>query len=93
MDTKLKTKWVKALRSGRYKQGCGNLRNLDGTYCCLGVLRNVIQPGSELQAEDCGYLHSTHRNGLDRESQIALGHLNDERVPFEIIAGLIQVAL
>jgi len=29
-------KWVKALRSGKYKQGKNSLR-VDGTYCCLGV--------------------------------------------------------
>jgi hypothetical protein len=31
-------KWVKALRSGEYKQGKGHLRNSDNTFCCLGVL-------------------------------------------------------
>lgn len=30
-------KWVKALRSGKYKQGTDYLKN-DGKYCCLGVL-------------------------------------------------------
>jgi hypothetical protein len=29
-------KWVKALRSKKYKQGVGYLCD-DGTYCCLGV--------------------------------------------------------
>ena len=29
-------KWVKALRSGDYKQGHGRLRT-DDTFCCLGV--------------------------------------------------------
>ena len=31
-------KWVAALRSGKYKQGKGQLYdNLDEKYCCLGV--------------------------------------------------------
>lgn len=30
-------RWVKALRSGRYKQGKGVLRSPDDQYCCLGV--------------------------------------------------------
>jgi len=33
-------KWVAALRSGKYEQGTGQLRNGD-TYCCLGVLCDV----------------------------------------------------
>lgn len=42
MDAQLKAKWVRALRSGEYKQTTGVLRRtdtpgLDG-YCCLGVL-------------------------------------------------------
>jgi hypothetical protein len=33
----VKEKWVKALRSGEYKQGMGTLKRED-KYCCLGVL-------------------------------------------------------
>lgn len=40
MDPALKTKWVEALRSGRYAQGRQRLRNGDN-YCCLGVLCEV----------------------------------------------------
>ncbi|MCU1305127.1 MAG: hypothetical protein JWQ87_5411 [Candidatus Sulfotelmatobacter sp.] len=29
--------WVRALRSGKYKQGVGALKR-EGHYCCLGVL-------------------------------------------------------
>ncbi len=38
MKSKIKEKWVAALRSGKYKQGGGQLKTLSGTYCCLGVL-------------------------------------------------------
>jgi hypothetical protein len=44
MDKKLKTKWVKALRSGDYNQGYHALCNArkDGDYfCCLGVLCDI----------------------------------------------------
>lgn len=40
MDKKLKMKWLKALRSGKYKQTTGTLHGGDA-YCCLGVLACV----------------------------------------------------
>ena len=33
-------KWVAALRSGKYQQGFGSL-NINGNYCCLGVLADI----------------------------------------------------
>lgn len=42
MDKKLKTKWLKALRSGKYTQGKGALRTADNKFCCLGVLVDVM---------------------------------------------------
>ena len=42
MNPEVKSKWVTALRSGKYKQGTGQLalENGDGStaFCCLGVL-------------------------------------------------------
>jgi hypothetical protein len=39
-------KWVVALRSGKYKQGCFTLRSIDDKYCCLGVACDIaIQNG------------------------------------------------
>lgn len=38
MNPEIKSDWVKALRSGKYKQGRGLLRNDNDGYCCLGVL-------------------------------------------------------
>jgi hypothetical protein len=40
MDSSIKQKWVSALRSGKYIQATGALRNEDG-FCCLGVLCDV----------------------------------------------------
>lgn len=45
MQAELKTKWVEALRSGRYKQGRLQLRTDDDCYCCLGVLCEVSGKG------------------------------------------------
>lgn len=33
-------KWIKALRSGKYKQGKGYLHHAD-KYCCLGVAQDL----------------------------------------------------
>ena len=47
MNPEIKTKWVEALRSGRYEQGRSYLRSQgpDGTlrYCCLGVLTELTE--------------------------------------------------
>lgn len=37
-------KWVEALRSKRYKQCRGGLRNTVNEFCCLGVLCDVVYP-------------------------------------------------
>ena len=42
MEAKLKTDWVAALRSRKYKQGRFFLKNFDDEYCCLGVLCDII---------------------------------------------------
>ena len=42
MKQNIMKKWVKALRSGKYKQGTGTLKQYDSKgraeHCCLGVL-------------------------------------------------------
>ena len=43
MDKELKAKWIKALRSGKYKQARSALVS-DRGYCCLGVLSRVLYP-------------------------------------------------
>lgn len=49
MEKALKEKWLKALRSGRYKQTRKALKrqseNGDCRYCCLGVLCDVSGEG------------------------------------------------
>jgi hypothetical protein len=44
MKKDIKTKWLEALRSGKYQQGRGVLRRLNDTYCCLGVLCDILGP-------------------------------------------------
>lgn len=40
LDSKVKTRWVEALKSGKYKKGTGALRE-SNKYCCLGVLADI----------------------------------------------------
>lgn len=93
MDKELKAKWVRALRSGRYAQGFGVLKeDGNGGYCCLGVLANVAKIDCDLTlgflyGEDAAFV------GLAHQHQKALAKLNDDEVPFDVIAGLIDHAL
>lgn len=38
MDKRIKARWLRALRSGKYEQGARVLRTSDNKFCCLGVL-------------------------------------------------------
>jgi hypothetical protein len=47
MNSEIKQKWIKALKSRKYTQGTGWLRQVEGrttlyyTHCCLGVLADI----------------------------------------------------
>jgi hypothetical protein len=46
LPSKIKEKWVKALRSGKYIQGKKALyRPEEATFCCLGVLEHLCLGG------------------------------------------------
>lgn len=44
MKADLKAKWLEALRSGKYEQGSGVLRDNADRFCCLGVLCDLAGP-------------------------------------------------
>lgn len=91
MDKKLKAKWVKALLSGKYKQGRGMLCRIeDNSYCCLGVLGEV---GDIPYIRISGFLDDVSDLGLTSDVQGGLADLNDCEVPFEVIAGFIDATL
>lgn len=57
MNNFVKKSWVKALRSGKYKQGKGQLCDLDKCeYCCLGVLTDIYCKTHKLNEEKRIYL-------------------------------------
>lgn len=41
MNKQIKARWLKALGSGKYKQGTRMLCDKDGNMCCLGVLTDL----------------------------------------------------
>jgi hypothetical protein len=43
MNKEIKTRWLNALRNGKYKQGKRRLKGVAGTYCCLGVLCDILK--------------------------------------------------
>ena len=80
MNKDLKEKWVKRLRSGRWKQARKTLRRkpcgvkeaeakpTDYAYCCLGVLCDIVDPKAWH-----GSAHGECVGSLTRETQAALG--------------------
>lgn len=94
MDAELKAKWVAALRSGEYKQ-CENVLTTGEAYCCLGVLRELIAPGSTDTSEDSEHLSDAHSDqaGLTNEHQLILAGKNDSGVGFPQIADWIEANL
>ena len=93
MDPELKAKWLKALRSGRYKQGRGALRDENNCYCCLGVLGDIFDPSkwstyADNQVSGCDtavysygteveMLRSEMLRGLGIEDGTILASMND----------------
>lgn len=99
MIKSVRDKWIKALRSGRYKQTTGRLRKkINGKYryCCLGVLCKI----NRLNFRTCtikGHIAdkiATEKFGLSYKEQTRLSTLNDiDRLTFKQIADEIEAVL
>lgn len=90
MNERLKKRWIEALRSGRFKQTIGALRDENG-YCCLGVL-HLVATGKRPYS-----LWSNDKPkcvvAFGEKFEECLASMNDDGVPFDIIAGFINEAL
>lgn len=68
MNKTIKSRWVKALRSGKYTQGTGYLKESqpDGTanHCCLGVLCELYVDSAEGKRVKAKFTPAKHDNGL-----------------------------
>ena len=106
MNPEIKTKWLEALRSGKYKQGVRVLRSIHDDYCCLGVLCDLIAPEKWVKPDygNSMFFRSNYgdkkshfppdevRNaaGLSLENGDTLAAKNDDGQSFEQIAKFIE---
>lgn len=82
MEPELKAKWVAALRSGTIEQADGVLCDPAGKMCCLGVLREIIEPGARYEDEKTIRLAEGHEAGLTSDQRLDLADMNDGHGPF-----------
>lgn len=99
MNTTIKAKWLAALRSGKYQQGTGVLKNGDH-FCCLGVLCSIA--GVERDEENGWFIwrkekgHATLPYGFGRsvgvsdDAESTLAVMNDDGKSFAQIADYIE---
>lgn len=105
MNADLKAKWIEALRSGKYAQGKNAMRTTEDTYCCLGVLCDVVDPAAwGASAGYSSYIFKYKNDnrrgylpwdlakeiGLSAEMQAQLAAMNDEGDSFQEIAAVIE---
>jgi hypothetical protein len=75
-------KWVKALRSGKYKQSKGSLQ-VYGGFCCLGVACSVFVPSDKLRRHPNGDI----LGGTPREQEHSPKWLQTINYDFESYTG------
>jgi hypothetical protein len=87
-----KEKWIRALRSGKFKQGKQRLRADDGGYCCLGVLCEITGNAKNRNMNQSWPRgHRTMFMGLDSQVQLSLAIMNDtNNLNFNQIADAIE---
>jgi hypothetical protein len=109
MDAQLRAKWVEALRSKKYRQVQGNLREETSKhrygYCCLGVLCHTMGSrwkdgtpmldGKRMEHEQEAYLsyEALLMADLGDVSQRRLAEMNDAGNSFAEIADYIETNL
>jgi len=79
MKKRVLTKWLKALRSGKYKQGRGALCQIDKkgaeSFCCLGVLCDLYNKEQKRNKKRGLFTEDVHQEdslvcSLDSKAQI-----------------------
>ncbi len=75
MNKQVKKKWIKALKSGKYKQTKGHLKDETG-HCCLGVLCDIYAKERKKGFDTCIY---TKDHVIGSEGR------RDETLPVKIV--------
>jgi hypothetical protein len=91
MDKDIKEKWVKALRSGEYKQTRHVLRDDDG-HCGLGVLC-AVQGIADRQIRGMQFWSDKPEHWPDEDQTKELADMNDTGSSFAEIADYIEANL
>lgn len=92
----IKTKWVKALRSGDYVQGEGQLvgnNKSEGDrveHCCLGVLACIVDPDHKTWEESDGFFGGIRRGGDYPSDSDATFEDQKELLGGELPAGMVN---
>lgn len=88
MKPRLTKRWIKALRSGEYKQGQCYLKKED-KYCCLGVLIEVVN-GPEIFEPFKDYLFQVIK-GTPNCCSLPQDIINKIEISYEIVSNLINM--
>ncbi len=86
--------WLKALKSGEYKQTNGRLQE-NGRYCCLGVLTDLAVKNGVIckfrSENDSGLMPTkTVKEWIGLKNEKRLASLNDNKKSFKFIANYIE---
>lgn len=94
MKASIKKIWLKALRSGDYKQGKGWLKQATDSktysYCCLGVLKDAVPGLRRATREEVLAPSALKKVGLTQAEQTKLADMNDAGKSFKTIAAYIS---
>lgn len=91
MDKKLRSKWLKALRSGKFKQAKKTLYDKEtGGYCCLGVLCSINGSKETLNSDNKGLGMYGGSCGINEDQRCHLANMNDNGKNFKQIADYIE---
>jgi len=85
MKKTIMNKWVKALRSGKYKQGREKLCTVNGTtgnesYCCLGVLTDLYLKERKRQKKgpNIKFFHTYTKEDMDHDCNFSKWEIDGE---------------
>lgn len=85
MKKNIMNKWVKALRSGKYKQGREKLCTVNGTtgqesYCCLGVLTDLYLQDRKRQKKgpNIKFFHTYSKEDMDYDGNFSKWEIDGE---------------